>query len=276
MDKIAASLSNVDRYLDKMVDFGAEAGIRIIFAIVIYVVGRIVINWILRLYDRIGRKNNLDVTAAKYIRTIIKFLLYAALIISIIADLGVEMTSVIALITSFGVAIGLAMQGSLSNLAGGIMLLIFRPFSVGDYITACGEDGVVREISMFYTVLVTLDNRVINMPNGAVMNSNIVNSTHEEFRRLDLPFNIAREVPVKKVQATIMGAIIDCEHALADPAPIVEPLEPVTGGITYIARVWIRTDDYWDAYYELMRNITTALNTADIPGPSKPVVVTNK
>ena len=267
------SISNMDVLVSKLIDFCTTAGIKIILALVIYLVGKFIINKILSLYDKSRSFGTMDDTAKAYIRTIIKAALYIILIVSIIAQLGVQTTSIVTFIASCGVAIGLAMQGALGNIAGGLMLLIFRPFNVGDYIVASGEEGVVKKISIVYTILNTLDNKVVSIPNGALMNANIVNATAEALRRVDLDFNVAGSVPVQKVRATMMNVVIDTEKAMAEPAPQVEPLEPVSGGLHYVVRVWVKTEDYWDVYHELMREIPTALGAADIPGPASSITI---
>lgn len=274
MKNIQAQIYNMDSFLDQLKEFCAEAGIKIVLAIVIYIVGRFIIKQVIKLYDKAKGISGLDATAKTYIRTIIKAALYIILIVSIIAELGVQTTSIVTFIASCGVAIGLAMQGALSNIAGGIMLLIFRPFNVGDYIIAGGEEGTVKKISIVYTILNTIDNKVVSIPNGSLMNANIVNATGEKLRRVDLTFNIAGSIPVQKVRATIMEVIIDTEQAMADPAPQVDPLTGIPGGLQYVVRVWVKTEDYWSVYHELMREIPTALGAANIPGPSTPVSVT--
>ena len=280
-------MGRMDAFLDSLIAFCTSAGIKIIIAILIYFVGKLVINRIMKLVDKLQSAGRMDPTAQNYIRNIIKAVLYVVLVIAIISELGVPMASVITVLASAGVAVGMAMQGSLSNLAGGIMLLIFRPFNVGDYISAGGEEGTVRSISIFYTVLNTVDNKIISIPNGTLMNSNISNYSAEKLRRVDLTFNISGAEPIKKVQATIMKVIVASDKAMADPAPDVQPLagadpapdvQPlagIPGGLEYTVRVWCKTEDYWDLYFELMREIPTALGNAEISGPSTPVKVSN-
>lgn len=275
MENVQAQLSNMDVLMGKLIDFCTSAGVKILLALLIYIVGKIIINKLLKLIDKIQAKSQMEPTARSYIRNIIKAVLYVILVVAIIGELGVPMASVITVIASAGVAVGMALQGSLSNLAGGIMLMVFRPFSVGDYIIAGGEEGVVKSISTFYTVLNTVDNKAVSIPNGALMNSNISNCSSEDLRRVDLTFNIAGSEPIKKVQATIMKVIVATEKAMADPAPDVQPLAGIPGGLTYTVRVWCNSADYWDVYFELMREIPTALGSAEIPGPSTPVKVCN-
>ena len=275
MDNLQVQMGRMDAFLDSLIAFCTSAGIKIIIAILIYFVGKLVINRIMKLVDKLQSAGRMDPTAQNYIRNIIKAVLYVVLVIAIISELGVPMASVITVLASAGVAVGMAMQGSLSHLAGGIMLLIFRPFNVGDYISAGGEEGTVRSISIFYTVLNTVDNKIISIPNGTLMNSNISNYSAEKLRRVDLTFNISGAEPIKKVQATIMKVIVASDKAMADPAPDVQPLAGIPGGLEYTVRVWCKTEDYWDLYFELMREIPTALGNAEISGPSTPVKVSN-
>ena len=275
MNNVQAQLSNMDVFMEKMIDFCTSAGIKIVIALLIYIIGKFIIGKLLKLVDKMQNAGKMDDTTKSYIRNIIKAVLYVVLVVAIISELGVPMASVITVIASAGVAVGMAMQGSLSNLAGGIMLMIFRPFNVGDYIIAGGEEGTVKSISTFYTVLNTVDNKTVSIPNGALMNSNISNCSSEDLRRVDLTFNIAGSEPIKKVQATIMKVVVATDKAMADPAPDVQPVAGIPGGLEYTVRVWCKTSDYWDVYFELMREIPTALGNAKIAGPSTPVKVNN-
>ena len=275
MNNVQAQLSNMDVFMEKMIEFCTGAGIKIVIALLIYIIGKFIIGKLLKLVDKMQNAGKMDDTAKSYIRNIIKAVLYVVLVVAIISELGVPMASVITVIASAGVAVGMAMQGSLSNLAGGIMLMIFRPFNVGDYIIAGGEEGTVKSLSTFYTVLNTVDNKTVSIPNGALMNSNISNCSSEDLRRVDLTFNIAGSEPIKKVQATIMKVVVATDKAMADPAPDVQPVAGIPGGLEYTVRVWCKTSDYWDVYFELMREIPTALGNAKIAGPSTPVKVNN-
>lgn len=275
MNDLAAQVSRMDVFVDKLIDFCTSAGIRILLALVIFIVGKFIIGKLMKVIDKLQSKSPMDATAKNYIKSIIKAVLYIVLVVAIIGELGVPMASVITVLASAGVAVGMAMQGSLGNLAGGIMLMVFRPFNVGDYIIAGGEEGTVKSISIFYTVLNTVDNKTVSIPNGSLMNSNISNCSGEKLRRVDLKFNIAGSEPIKKVQATIMKVIVATDKAMADPAPDVQPVAGIPGGLEYTVRVWCKTEDYWDVYFELMREIPTALGNAKIAGPSTPVKVNN-
>ncbi|MBR2674687.1 MAG: mechanosensitive ion channel [Mogibacterium sp.] len=266
-----ASMPNWDKLADRLSEMATDIGIKVVLAIVIYIVGSFIIKKLVKAIGRMKSFRSVDTTAALFITNFVKIALYIVLAVSIVALLGVPMSSVIALIASAGVAIGLAMQGSLANIAGGIMLLIFRPFSVGDYISAGADEGTVRSINLFYTVLTTVDNRRICVPNGNLMNSSISNATVETLRRVDLSFDIASSEAADKVESTIMSALRSCEKILEKPEPQVLPLAIVTDGITYAVRVWVNTKDYWNVHTELLSKITAALNEAEISRPATPV-----
>jgi small conductance mechanosensitive channel len=268
-----ASINNAQRLLEKVSDGAMDVGLKIVVAIVIYIVGSFIIRKLIKGLGKMKSLKSIDQTAAGFIITFVKAALYVVLVVSIIAYLGVPMSSVIAAIASVGVAIGLALQGALSNIAGDIMLLIFRPFNVGDYIVAGGEEGTVRSISLVYTVLTTLDNRRISIPNGSLMNSNICNATVEELRRVDLNFDIAGSEPADKVENCMKDVIKKSQWALKDPAPQVLATAGVPGGLTYTVRVWVKTSDYWDEYGALMKEIPAALNKEGVARPSTPISV---
>ena len=268
-----ASLNNLEKLIDKISDGAIDIGLRIVLAIIIYIVGSFIIRKVIKALGKMKSMKSIDTTAASYITTFVKAALYVVLAVSIIALLGVPMSSVIAAMASVGVAIGLALQGALSNIAGGIMLLIFRPFSVGAYIIAGGEEGTVRSISLVYTVLTTIDNRRISIPNGNLMNSTICNATVEEMRRVDLNFDIAGSEDSDKVLKIMSDVIDSTEWALVKPAPQVLITAGVPGGLTYTVRVWVKTPEYWDEYGTLMKEIPAALNKAGIARPSTPISV---
>ena len=271
--KMDVSLSNWERLFEKISDGAMDIGLKLLMALLVYIVGSFIIKKVIKGLGKLRSFKSIDPTAESYITTFIKAALYVVLVVSIVALLGVPMSSVIAAIASVGVAIGLALQGALSNIAGGIMLLIFRPFSVGDYIIAGGEEGVVRSISLVYTVLTTLDNRRISVPNGSLMNSTICNATVEELRRVDLNFDIAGSEDSDKVYSILSDVIEKTEWALDKPEPQVLITAGVPGGMTYTVRVWVKTSDYWDEFGVLMKEIPAALNAANIARPSTPISV---
>ena len=261
----------IEKLTQTLIDSGTDLAFRIVMAVVIYIAGRILIGWTIKALSKLKSVGRLDETTRLYIRNIIKAVLYTALIVTIVAELGVPISSLIAVLATAGAAIGLALQGALANFAGGLMLLIFRPFSVGDYIISGDHQGYVQSISLVYTVIRTFDNRIIMIPNGTLMNSDVTNCTAADLRRVDLKFDIASSEPPEKVREVMLATVRECEKALDDPPPAVAATAAVTDGMTYAVRVWALTPDYWDVYEPLTENINAALNRAGIRRPATPV-----
>ena len=261
-------MSNWETFVSKAIDMCTQAGGKIILAILIFLIGKAIIGKILKIYEKAKFSEKMDPTVKGFLGNFLRIALYVVLVISIISVLGVPMASVITVLASCGVAVGLALQGALSNLAGGIMLLIFRPFNVGDYVSAAGEEGVVKEITLFYTVIMTLDNKRVTIPNGALMNANVTNVTCEDTRRVDLTFNISAKNDISKVQEIMLDVISKNPNVTDTPEPpFAAPLEGVPGGLKYVVRAWTTTDKYWDVYFALVKDISTALGDAGVGGP---------
>lgn len=251
----------------KLIDICSAVGVKIILALLIFIIGRSVVKKILSSIGKMKSMDKVDPAVKSFLMNFLKIVLYVVLVISIISVLGVPMASVITVLATCGLAIGMALQGALSNLAGGIMLLIFRPFSIGDFIVAAEAEGIVKEMNMFYTVINTLDNQVVTIPNGTLMAANITNATKEDMRRVDLTFNLsgADIAGARKVMLDVMNAN---EKVLDTPEPpFAEPLEGIPGGMAFTTRAWTKTADYWDVYFALMEAIPTALGEAGVSGP---------
>lgn len=245
---------------------------KVIPAILIYVFGKIIISEILKLVERKKLLSKMDETVQSFAMNFLKTMLYLLMIISIISVLGVPMASVITVLASAGVAVGLALQGALGNLAGGIMVMIFRPFKLGDYISAVGAEGTVKKIELFYTVIETLDNKVITIPNGSLMNANVVNFSANTTRRVDLTFACAKTEDLDLVQKIMMDTMMANEKVLRDP----EPFARISGGtneaMEFTVRAWGNTTDYCDIYFELTHDITKNLGEAGIKAPAMRVI----
>ena len=263
----------LDSFINKLIEIGTQAGGKIILALLVFFIGRIVIKKVLKIISKMKSFEKIDPTAHSFILNILSALLNIFLVIAIISILGVPMTSVVAVLASCALAVGMAMQGALSNLAGGLMLLIFRPFNEGDYIVAGGSEGVVKNISRIYTILNTVDNKTVSIPNGSLMNGNIENLSKEPTRRVDLSFNVSGEHAIEDVRALMLKVVSENAKVLQDPAPQIEPLAPVSGGLTYTVRAWTETANYWDVYFDLMRAMPPALGAAGFGGPASTVKV---
>ncbi|MBQ9059562.1 MAG: mechanosensitive ion channel [Firmicutes bacterium] len=258
--------SQVSVWADKLIGLCTSVGAKLVLALLIFIIGRIVIRKILKMTGKIKALEKMDQAVRTFLNNFLKIALYAVLIISIISVLGVPMASVITVLATCGLAVGMALQGALANLAGGIMLLIFRPFNVGDYVIAADAEGVVKELNMFYTVITTVDNQTITVPNGNLMAGNITNLTKEGQRRVDLTFNVTGN-DIAGTKKVLMETMQASDKVLTDPAPQAEPLEGIPGGMSFTARAWCKTEDYWDVYFELMEAIPTALGEAGVGGP---------
>lgn len=262
----------MEALLNQMIEVCTNAGSKILLAIIVFFVGKMLITKMMHILEKNAVMDKLEGAVRTFSLSAAKGALYVILVVTIIGILGVPMASVITVIASAGVAVGLALQGALSNLAGGIMLVIFKPFRVGDYVDAAGVSGVVKEVTLFYTVLITVDNCRVTIPNGTLMNANVVDYSTEETRRVDINFGCAKSEKPAQIQSLAMGVMSANEKVLSDPAPIVY----VTGGtneaMQFSARAWCKNEDYWDVYFELTQNITEALGEAGINAPGVRVI----
>ena len=182
------------------------------------------------------------------------------------------MAQVIAVLASAGVAIGLALQGALSNLAGGILLMVIRPFNVGDYVDAAGASGVVQSINLFYTVLLTVDNKRITVPNGNLMNANVVDYSAEALRRVDLEFSCAKSEKPSEIQQILLDTVAKSTLALHDPAPFARICGGTNEAMLFTVRVWCKSEDYWDLFFELNQTIVEAFAEKGVQAPALRVV----
>ena len=247
---------------------------KVVFAFIVYLVGKWLIRKVLGMMGRSKRFAELDGAVRTFALSFAKLGLYALLFISIIGILGVETSSIVAAVASCGVAVGLALQGALSNLAGGIMLLIFKPFKLGDYVDAAGVSGTVTELTLFYTVLKTPDNKRITVPNGSLMNSNVVDYSCEDLRRVDLAFSCAKGESPAKIQEIMLGVMTRHEKVLqeGDKAPFARLSGGTNQSMDFTVRAWCSNADYWDVFFDLTQGITEALGAAGVQAPAFRVV----
>ena len=245
---------------------------KVLLAIVVWFVGKFIVGKIMQLVAKIKVLDKIEPNTRTFVLSALKWLLYVILVVSIVAILGVPMASVITVLGTAGAAIALSLQGSLSNLAGGIMLVIFRPFKVGDFVEASGVTGTVKEITLFYTVLNTVDNCRINVPNGALMNANIVDYSAETTRRVDLSFASAKSEDPKKIQSLMLDVMEQNEKVLKDPAPFARLSGGTNEAMQFTARAWCKTEDYWDVYFDLTQAITEKLGENGVQAPAVRVI----
>ena len=263
----AASRVNVEQILDKLLNWGIDAGKSIIGAILIYVIGRFVIKQINRLVCKILTKRKLEISVQTFCRSLVNLLLNLVLVFAIISKLGVETTSLAALLASAGVAIGMALSGNLSNFAGGLIILVFKPFKVGDYIDGNNVSGTVKEIQIFHTILSTVDNRIIYVPNGSLSSNAIVNYSKQDMRRAEWTFGVEYGEDFEKVKAVLERIIAADARILKDPAPFIGLGALSASSVDIKVRAWAKTDDYWGVYFAMNRVVYETFNKEGIGFP---------
>lgn len=263
----AASRVNVEQILDKLLNWGIDAGKSIIGAILIYVIGRFVIKQITRLVCKILTKRKLEISVQTFCRSLMNLLLNLVLVFAIISKLGVETTSLAALLASAGVAIGMALSGNLSNFAGGLIILVFKPFKVGDYIDGNNVSGTVKEIQIFHTILSTVDNRIIYVPNGSLSSNAIVNYSKQDMRRAEWTFGVEYGEDFEKVKAVLERIIAADARILKDPAPFIGLGALSASSVDIKVRAWAKTDDYWGVYFDMNRVVYETFNKEGIGFP---------
>ncbi len=239
----------------------------IIFAIVILIVGILFTKLCMKLISKGLGRSKLDVTVTKFISQVAKIVLYVLLITIVLSILGIPSTSIITVIGTAGVAIGLALQDSLSNVAGGFLLMITKPFKIGDYIIVNGVEGTVEQISILHTRLSSATNQAIFIPNGQAVNATVTNNSGNDTRRVDLTFSISYEDEFEKAQAVVMKVLRDNPKVLTDPEPTVRILEHGKSAIILAVRPWCKSADYWDVFFDTNERVRAAFieNNISIP-----------
>ncbi|MEZ4296291.1 MAG: mechanosensitive ion channel [Polyangiaceae bacterium] len=258
----------------RWVEIATPYVLKAVGAIVLFVIARIVSGWTGRIIRRALEARKFDVTMTRFFASLGSTLVLLAAILSILGMFGVETTSFAAVIGAAGLAVGLAFQGSLGNFASGVLLLTFRPFKVGDLITAAGETGAVDEIGLFVTSLITLDNRKIIIPNSGVTGANIINYSSLGKRRVDIPVGTAYGADLDKVRKALETVPGKIEKGLKDPAPQIFLKELGDSSINWEVRVWTHPDNYWDVYEAIVYETKKALDAAEIEIPFPQVTLT--
>ena len=249
----------------------------IVFAIVVLIVGSLIIKWITKAANRFFDKRNMDATLKVFLKKLINVALKVFLIIAIISILGIDTTSFVAILAAAGLAIGLAFQGSLSNFAGGVLILVTKPFKIGDFIETNGFSGTVEAIQILYTDLLTLDNKVIRIPNGTLSNTSIVNFSEKDTRRVDLTFGVGYEADSEKVIRVLSGIVAEHPLTLQEPEPFVRMSEHGDSAVIYTVRVWAKASDYWTVYFDIIENVKKRFDEENlsIPYPQMDVHINN-
>lgn len=260
-------VSNLDVLLEKLLDFGITAGKHIIVATVIFVVGRMVINLLNRVVAKMLMRRRIDESVQSFLRSLVNILLTVLLIITVISALGINTTSFAALLASAGVAIGMALSGNLQNFAGGLIILLFKPYKVDDWIEAQGVQGKVKEIQIFHTLLTMSDNKVVYIPNGSMSTAVVINYTRNDTRRVEWVVGIDYGESVEKAKAAVMETLAKDSRILADPGPSVVVAALADSSVNLSVKVWVKTDDYWPVFNETLNGIYDTFNERHINFP---------
>ncbi|OEK09181.1 mechanosensitive ion channel protein [Flavivirga aquatica] len=258
---------NLDTWINKGYELIIDFGPKVLTAIVIWIIGSWSIKLINKAASKVMNKGNYDLSLKKFLLNLLHWSLKILLIVVILGTVGIETTSFAAILAAAGLAVGMALQGSLANFAGGVLLMIFKPIKIGDLIEAQGELGVVKEIEIFTTKLTGLSNREIIIPNGSLSNGNIINYTTEGTRRVDLTFGVGYDSDIKKTKEVLMNVLTSHPKVLKDPAPTVNVSELADSSINFAVRPWSTSDDYWDVYFDITENVKEALDAAGIEIP---------
>ncbi len=265
----------LEHLLQTLKTVGATSIFKILLAVVILIIGSKLIKIIIKLLNKSHSYAKLDESVRSFLNSFIRVVLYAVLYITAATALGVPETSLVTALASCGLAVGLALQGSLSNFAGGLMILIFKPFVIGDYIVSGTFEGTVKEINVLYTVIVTLDNRTVTIPNGSISNAPVVDVTGQATRRLDISVGISYNADIDKALSVLSALAANNKEILQTPAlqAVVDNLGE--SSVDLILRFWVNTENYWPVRYQMLKDVKQALdeNGIEIPFPQLDVHV---
>lgn len=259
--------------MDAFMEFIKNYGPKAIGAVITLLIGLWVINLAMKIFKKTLEKSKLEPTLNSFILSLMSVGLKILLVITVLTMAGIEMTSFVALIGAAGLAVGLALQGSLSNFAGGVLIIFFKPFKVGDFIEASGNAGTVREIQILHTILTTPDNKVIIIPNGPLSNSVITNFSREGKRRVDMTFGVGYEADIREVRDILNSIVSKDDRVMNEPAPMIRLMELADSSVNFTVRLWVKTSDYWDVYFDTQEKVKLAFdeNGISIPFPQMDV-----
>jgi small conductance mechanosensitive channel len=258
---------SLEELIGTVVTWLATEGVKLLIGLFVLFIVFKIINVVAKKFKKRMEKKNRDKTITKVGYNVIRKGLKLLVFLIFLGYIGIDTAGIGTAIASAGVAIGLALQGSLGNLAGGLLILILRPFKIGDYIEAQGEGGTVEDISIFYTYLTTPDNKVVMIPNGALANGNILNYSMKDLRRVDFEFSIAYDEDYERAKKAINEVIETVPNILLDPQPLVRMKTHGESTINIVTRVWVKSENYWDVYYDMMEAIKTKFDNENIEIP---------
>lgn len=263
----AEGLDKLTLITQQLIDFGIRAGERILIAAVVFIVGRFLISMLNKFIRRLMDKRKVDISIKTFVKSLVNILLTILLIISVVGALGVETTSFAALLASAGVAVGMALSGNLQNFAGGLIVLLFKPYKVGDWIESQGVSGTVKEIQIFHTILTTGDNKTIYVPNGAMSSGVVTNYNTQTTRRVEWIIGIDYGEDYEKVRQIVSDILAADKRILEDPAPFIALHALDASSVNVIARVWVNSSDYWGVYFDVNKTVYETFNKKGINFP---------
>lgn len=263
----AAALDKVQNLIQQLTNWGISTGKQIISAIIIFLIGRLLISIVNKLVAKLLERRHVDAGVQTFVKSFVNIMLTILLIVAIISKLGVDTTSFAALLASAGVAIGMALSGNLQNFAGGLIILLLRPFKVGDFIECQGVSGTVKEIQIFHTILTSPDNKVIYVPNGSLSSGTVINYSREATRRVDWTFTVEYGEDYEKVENVINKLIAADERILNTPAPFVNLIALADSSVNVVVRVWVKSENYWDVFFQMNKSVYATFNKEGIKFP---------
>ena len=263
----AVKTGKMDEFIEQIIILGTEAGKSILLAAIVAVIGYYIVRFINNMVARILERRNVEPTVQTFLKSFVNITLLILLILTVVSTLGVNTTSLAALLASAGLAVGMALSGNLQNLAGGIILLLFKPYKVGDYIEAQGVSGTVKAIQIFHTILTTPDNKELFIPNGALSSGNITNYSKNDLRRVDMVVSVEYGTDTEKVKQVTQELLRSDSRILKDPAPFVAVNELGDNGVFFTIRVWVNGSDYWNVFFDTNERIYNEFNKQGIGFP---------
>ena len=253
--------------LNQVITWITTEGLKLVLGLIVLLIAFKIINAISRRVKKRMEKKNRDKTITQVLFKLIRYGGKGLVFLAFLGFIGIDTAGIGTVIASLGVGVGLALQGSLSNLAGGLVILIMRPFKIGDYIAAQGESGTVEEISIFYTYMITPDNKVVMIPNGTLANGSIVNYSTKDLRRVDFEFSISYDEDFEKAKKVIYEVIENTNGVLFDPQPLVRVISHGESTINIVTRVWTENANYWNVYFDMMESIKKSFDNSNIEIP---------
>lgn len=265
--QVASVVPKMEHWLNDNSDLLIQYGVNIISALIILFIGNIIVKTISNSVAKLLEKKQMDQAVVHFLSSLVRYVLFVIVLVAALGKVGVQTASVVAVIGAAGLAIGLALQGSLANFAAGVLIVAFRPFKAGDYVEVSGVAGSVESIQIFQTVLTTPDNKMIVVPNGNVIGGPIVNYSRHAMRRMDYVIGVSYKADLKKTKEVIMRVLESEERLLKTPAPTVGVVALADSSVNFVVRPWVKTADYWAVYFDLLQAIKEELDKEGIEIP---------